>query len=214
MIDSQLEFWKNSFHSYYKKKKFEDKSHDLSHFKRVWSLCSRLSEGSDASLLVLLAGSYFHDLVNYPKDSDKRHLSSRDSAIAAEKILNSLGFPSDLLGNVKHCIEAHSYSAQIEPLTLEAKILQDADRMESLGAIGIARTFYVSGRMGSELFDSEDPLAENRPLDDMKYALDHFEVKLYKIAETMITDKGRDEAQNRVSVIKAFIENIREELLY
>ncbi|MFA9353024.1 hydrolase, partial [Escherichia coli] len=75
-------------------------------------------------------------------------------------------------------IEAHSFSAKIAPETLEAKIVQDADRLEALGAIGLARVFAVSGALGVALFDAEDPFARQRGLDDKQYALDHFQTKL------------------------------------
>ncbi len=78
-------------------------------------------------------------------------------------------------------IEAHSFSANIETRTLEAKILQDADRLDAIGVIGAARCFYIAGRMGSALYDSNDPMAENRPLDDKNYALDHFRTKLFNL---------------------------------
>lgn len=208
----QLEYWEQKFISYYDGKSFSDKSHDLFHFKRVWKICQKLNSDGEANSLVLLAASYFHDVINYPKNSPKRSLSSIDSSIEAERILLSLGFPVEHLKNTKHCIVAHSYSAKVEAETLEAKIVQDADRMESLGAIGIARTFYVSGLMGSSLFESSDPGAKYRDLNDKKYALDHFKVKLYKIAETMKTEKGKLEAEKRLDVLKKFASQLEEEL--
>ncbi|WP_372654904.1 HD domain-containing protein [Halobacteriovorax sp.] len=208
----QLDLWEEKFIAHYSGNVFKDKSHDLFHFKRVWNICKRLNVDEKANSLVLLASSYFHDLVNYPKDSSQRSLSSKHSAIEAEKILSSMGFPEELLANTMHCIEAHSHSASIETETLEAMIVQDADRMESLGAIGIARTFYVSGIMGSSLFDSSDPSAKNRDLDDKRYALDHFWVKLFKIPETMKTEEGKLEASKRVDVLKDFVSQLEEEL--
>ncbi|HDO7482899.1 TPA: HD domain-containing protein, partial [Escherichia coli] len=75
-------------------------------------------------------------------------------------------FPAEKIEAVCHAIAAHSFSAQIAPLTTEAKIVQDADRLEALGAIGLARVFAVSGALGLALFDGEDPFAQHRPLDD------------------------------------------------
>ncbi|SFN63032.1 uncharacterized protein SAMN05216516_11256 [Izhakiella capsodis] len=86
---------------------------------------------------------------------------------------------------------AHSFSADIRSETLEAKIVQDADRLESLGANDLARTFYVSGLLGSVLFDSEDPFATERTLNDFEWALDHFQTKLLGLPGTMQTEEGR-----------------------
>lgn len=82
------------------------------------------------------------------------------------------------------------------PLTTEAKIVQDADRLEALGAIGLARVFAVSGALGVALFDGEDPFAQHRPLDDKRYALDHFQTKLLKLPQTMQTARGKQLAQH------------------
>src|SRR3546814_12128665 len=100
------------------------------------------------------------------------------AAAQARAPLAQAGFPADKLDAVAHAIEAHSFSAAIAPTTIEAKIVQDADRLDALGAVGLARLFYTAGRMGSAFAHPPDPLARTRPLDDRAYALDHIEVKL------------------------------------
>jgi uncharacterized protein len=95
---------------------------------------------------------------------------------------------------------------------LEAQILQDADRLDALGAIGIARTFYVAGRMGSSLFHPDDPLARNRPLDDRAFSLDHFETKLFRIAETMNTRTGQRIAEERAALTRRFVSDLIAEI--
>ena len=206
-MNSKLtEFWQKEFQLYLKQHfPSDDGSHDLTHFDRVFNLCKKIaaSENEKADELVLLAASYFHDFVNLPKNHPERHLASRHSAIKAEEILRQKNYPADL-SKVSHAIIAHSFSAAIPTQTIEAKILQDADRLEALGAIGIARCFYISGKMSSSLFDGQDPTALHRPLDDKKYALDHFHTKLYKLPETFQTQTGKLLAQSRVDFIKIF----------
>ena len=90
--------------------------------------------------------------------------------------------------------------------------MQDADRLEALGAIGIARMFHVGGAMGGLLFDADDPLARNRPLDDKRFSLDHLEVKLIPIAETMRTAPGREMALTRAEWMCAFRSRLLREL--
>ncbi len=121
-------------------------------------------------------------------------------------------FPAEKIEAVCHAIAAHSFSAQIAPLTTEAKIVQDADRLEALGAIGLARVFAVSGALGLALFDGEDPFAQHRPLDDKRYALDHFQTKLLKLPQTMQTARGKQLAQHNAQFLVEFMAKLGAEL--
>lgn len=192
----------------------DDGAHDIAHFRRVWRTARALNaaEGHRADERVLLAAAYLHDIISLPKNHPERHLSSRLAAREAERILAELDFPTSLLPAVSHAIEAHSFSANLPARSLEAKLIQDADRMEALGAIGLARVFYTSGRMGRDLFDPYDPLAERRPLDDLQYALDHFFVKLYKVADSMQTEAGRQLARQRRHYLEEYVEQLLGEL--
>ena len=193
----------------------EDAAHDLSHFRRVWATATRLAAGEEeVDGLVLLTACYFHDIVSLPKNHPER---SRSSMMAAEKTLAILqssfaDFPADRYAVVSHAIEAHSFSAAIPPRTLEAKIVQDADRLESLGAIGLARVFAVAGALNTILFDADDPFADRRALDDRKYALDHFQCKRLRLPETMQTAGGRAMAQHNARFLVEFMAKISAEL--
>lgn len=192
----------------------DDAAHDLSHFRRVWATATQLAAGEEVDRLVLLTACYFHDIVSLPKNHPER---SRSSMMAAEKTLAILqsafaDFPADRYPAVSHAIEAHSFSAAIPPRTLEAKIVQDADRLESLGAIGLARVFTVAGALNTILFDAEDPFADRRALDDRKYALDHFQCKLLRLPETMQTDKGKAMAQHNARFLVEFMAKLSAEL--
>ena len=199
----------NNFSTYLRSEHAQDDgSHDIGHFRRVWRTCQRLDavEGGHGDHYVLLAASYFHDLVSFPKNHPDR---SRSSVLSGEKTAQLLStvfttFPQDKIPAVRHAIEAHSFSAGIPPVTYEARVLQDADRMEALGAIGIARTFYTAGFMRSRMFHEDDPLGIERPLDDRMFALDHFEVKLLRLPETMQTAAGREMARQRAALLVAF----------
>jgi uncharacterized protein len=193
-----------------------DGSHDLGHFERVWKAAQYINEaeGGPADELVLLAGAYFHDLVALPKDDPERR---RSSLLSAEKTAALLAsdfpeFPAEKIPGVFHAIHAHSFSAGVVPETVEAKILQDADRMEALGAIGIARVFYTAGQLGGRLFDPADPMAVGRELDDRRYALDHFEVKLFRLPATMNTASGKALAERRAGWMRGFVEKLRQEI--
>lgn len=161
---------------------------------------------------MLLAAAFLHDVAPIEKNDPRRAQASRLAAAHAVEMLAALGFPAARLDAVAHAIEAHAYSAGIVPVSPEARVLQDADRLEALGAIGIARTFYVAGRMGSELFDARDPLARERTLDDRRYALDHFHTKLLRLPETMTTEPGRRLARQRAAVLERFVGDLLDEL--
>lgn len=182
-----------------------DAAHDLQHLQRVWASARLLlARAPQADALVVMAACFLHDLVNLPKDAPDRHQASIRSARLARHQLAWLGFPADKLDAVAHAIAAHSFSAGIAPASLEAQIVQDADRLDALGAVGLARMFYISGRMGRALAHPADPLAARRELDDMAYALDHIAEKLEKLPGLMQTAAGRALAQERLQRMTAF----------
>jgi uncharacterized protein len=182
-----------------------DGAHDASHLDRVWrNAQALLNEHPEADVLVVLAACYLHDLVNLPKNDPNRATASRRSAELARERLPALGFPLDRLDALAHAIEAHSFSAAIAPRTLEARIVQDADRLDGLGMVGLARMFYIAGRMGSSLAHGSDPLAHHRPLDDQAYSLDHIAVKLAHLPGMMQTDAGRRLGEERLAALTAF----------
>jgi uncharacterized protein len=182
-----------------------DGAHDGNHLDRVWRNAQALLEDHpEADALVVLAACYLHDLVNLPKNDPARATASRRSAVLARERLAALGFPAGRLDGVAHAIEAHSFSAAIVPRTLEARIVQDADRLDGLGAVGLARMFYIAGRMGSGLAHGSDPLARDRPLDDQAYSLDHIPVKLARLPGMMQTEAGRRLGERRLALLMDF----------
>ena len=183
----------------------DDSAHDLSHLQRVWRNAGILLEGHpEADKLVVMAACYLHDLVNLPKNHPERHFASRQAAELATQQLTALGFPQEKLAGVAHAIETHSFSANLTPATIEAQIVQDADRIDALGAVGLARLFYISARMGSALAHGSDPLGKQRSLDDKAYALDHIELKLATLPGKMQTPAGRALAEQRLALITGF----------
>ncbi|MDD1966040.1 HD domain-containing protein [Pseudomonas putida] len=189
-----------------------DGSHDVSHLHRVWSnVCAiRDKEGGDHQ--ILLAATLLHDCVAVEKNSPFRASASRLAAAKASELLAEMGWDEERTQAVAHAIEAHSYSANITPTTLEAKILQDADRLDAIGMVGVARLFYVSGRMGSHLYDPADPQSLRRELDDKRFAVDHFTTKIFTLAQGFQTRPGREMAQVRHERAKRFLREFMEEI--
>lgn len=204
----RFESWLDEHHA------SEDSAHDISHFRRVWMTARKIMIHHQADPLVVLTACYFHDIVSLPKNHPERSQSSRLAARKTRDILHRdfPDFPPDRFAAVEHAIEAHSFSAGIAPQSIKAKIVQDADRLEALGAIGLARVFAVSGGLGVALFDAEDPFADARPLDDRAFALDHFQTKLLRLPDTMQTDVGRDLAQHNADFLVHFMAKLSAEL--
>jgi uncharacterized protein len=180
----------------------DDGSHDIAHILRVFKNAMRIhaTEGGDGR--VLAAAVLLHDCVSVEKNSPLRAQASRLAAEKASAILDGMDWDKAAVEAVAHAITTHSFSANLPTETLEAKILQDADRLDAIGMVGAARCFYIAGRMASGLYDPVDPLARERPLDDKSFAIDHFEVKLFKLADGFQTAAGRTLAAERHQRLK------------
>jgi len=192
-----------------------DPSHDYLHFLRVRNLALKLSSYEKSAPIefhVLMPAAWLHDLNAPEKDSPDRKKGSVISAAAALKQLKEWDYPEEYYSGIAHAIEAHSYSANIPPLTMEAKLLQDADRLDALGVLGIVRCFSVGGRLNRPFYDESDPAADHRAPDDSVYTLDHFQKKLFNLPDLMQTDSGRKLALERMETLKQFIRNLKTEL--
>ncbi|VVO36551.1 HD domain-containing protein [Pseudomonas fluorescens] len=190
----------------------EDGAHDLSHLQRVWNNARTLHAQEGGNLEVLLAAVLLHDCVTVEKNSPLRSQASMLAAQKASQVLAEIGWMSTKINLVAHAIEAHSFSASIAPTSLEAKIMQDADRLDALGMVGVARMFYVGGRLGHALYDPQDPEANQRDYDDKRFCLDHFQTKLLHLADGFQTVTGQRLAQIRHDRLKSFLDLFKEEI--
>ncbi|KAJ57121.1 hydrolase [Actibacterium mucosum KCTC 23349] len=190
-----------------------DPGHDLAHLDRVWVTVQAIAKAEGrGDIRVLLAAAYLHDLVNVPKNSPDRANASRMSAAAAAPVLAGLGFADAEIAKAQHAIAAHSYSAALPVESIEAAILRDADRLDAIGAIGIARAFRVSAGLGQAIYDPGDPFAEGRELDDGPFAIDHWRIKLLGLRDGMLTDAGRAMAETRLSFMQDYLRQLAREL--
>jgi uncharacterized protein len=189
-----------------------DGSHDISHLGRVWKNAEAIhaSEGGDLELIA--AAVMLHDCVHVSKDSPLRDSASKLAAEKARAVLEGLNWETSRVDTVARAIESHSFSAGITPSALEGRILQDADRLDAIGLIGIARCFYTAGRLGSQLYDPIDPRGDARSLDDRRFALDHFARKLLRLAGTFQTATGQRLGRERHKALKAFYEGLLAEI--
>lgn len=184
-----------------------DASHDEAHVLRVWRAARRIQAAEGGDLEVVAAACILHDCEQVEKSSPRRSLASRLSARRASGILEGIGWAPGRVEAACHAIEAHSYSARIEPLTLEARIVQDADRLDSLGMVGVARCLMTGERIGR-------PLRVEGPDHDDEEAstLGHLRSKVLGLASTMRTATGAAMARERHARVARFLAEIEGEL--
>jgi uncharacterized protein len=204
--------WEPRFRQFVANQPGADPGHGPAHLERVVATALRLASEEGARIEVVLPAAWLHDCVHVAKDSPDR---SRASALAADhavRFLETAGYPASLLPDVRHAIEAHSYSAGIAPRSIEAKVVQDADRLDALGAIGLARCIAVGAALGRPVYEPRDPFCQEREPDDSGASVDHFYTKLLKLAGTMQTAAGRREAERRTAFLRAFLEQLESEI--
>lgn len=190
----------------------DDPGHDLGHIQRVLRSCRQLGAQENARLELLLPAAALHDLVNVPKNHPDRANASRLAADRARPILAAADYAPDEIAAIAQAILEHSFSLGKKPSSLESAVLQDADRLDALGAVGIMRCISCGAQMGATYYDLADPLARHRPLDDKAFSIDHFFVKLFQLPDLMNTSAGRAEALRRVGFMQSFLRQLGSEI--
>ena len=190
-----------------------DLAHGWEHVQRVYRLALHIAQRENADRFIVGIAALLHDLGRLTHDETRHHADL--SVIHARELLTRYQLPPDTQEAILHAIETHSFSKGLQPRTLEARIVRDADRLDSLGAIGIVR-WAITGTLRrtpeTRTYHPDDPFAEQRLLDDRRYMLDHFYTKLLTLADTMSTETGRKLAERRTRFIRIYLDEFREEL--
>ena len=189
-----------------------DPAHDFDHIMRVYNNAQKIIKKEKANPKLVLSAVLLHDIVSYPKSSKRSKFSSIDSAKKSKIILKKYGFSKEEIIIISNAIAEHSFAQNKVPQTLEGKILQDADRLDALGAIGIARVFATSGSLNRPFYNIDDPFCIKRNPDDNLWAVDHFFNKLLKLESMMNTKSGKIEAKKRTKVLKEFLKQLKDEV--
>ncbi len=189
-----------------------DPSHDILHVYRVVALAKKLARLENAELRVVVPAAYLHDCVYVSKIDPRRSQASRISADRAVDLLTGWSYPSEFLPGIHHAILAHSFSAKVAAETVEAKVVQDADRLDAMGAVGIFRCFAFSGLAKRPLYSAIDPFCQSRTPDDQSNTLDHFFTKLLSLHERLNTVAAKNEGSLRLKTMKEFLQSLQGEL--
>ena len=187
-------------------------SHNWDHTLRVRRLCQRIGAAEGVDMDVLLPSAYLHDIArSYQDDSNGAVCHAEKGAQLAAAIVNKLSLTADQKENILHCIRSHRFRGNLTPRTPEARVLYDADKLDAIGAVGIARAFLFAGEVGARLH-SDDPnieAARTYSADDTGYR--EFKVKLSKIKDRILTREGRKLAVDRHTVMEDFFNRFIEE---
>ena len=196
------------------KKRMEknDPAHDFNHVLRVCANAKLICSEEKTNKKLVLYSALLHDIVSFPKNDARSKTSSTQSSLEAKKILEKYSFSANEIKIITDAISSHSFSKNKKPKTIEAKILQDADRLDAIGAIGIARTFAVGGSENRAFYNKIDPFCSRRSPNDKIWTLDHFYKKLLLLEDKMNTNFGKKEAKRRTKIIRNFLFELKKEI--
>jgi uncharacterized protein len=199
-------------------------AHNLDHVMRVYNLCKLLAEFEEnVDLEILIPAALLHDIARVEESEDKTGKTDHallGGEIAAD-ILKTLGYEDEKIEEIKHCIITHRFRTGNEPKTIEAKILFDSDKLDAIGAVGIARSFMLSGQYGQRLVlnkSIDNYLAANtaengRIKDNSKHTpFIEYEVKYKKIPDKLHTKKAREIGNERLKFMEEFFDRLRSEV--
>jgi uncharacterized protein len=204
--------FKPEFHKFITAEMRQDLAHDLNHVLRVVQVARALCREECGQLEVVVPAAYLHDCVSFPKNHPHRKFSSAYAADKALSFLSDIGYPAEYFDQIHHAIHAHSFSAGVKANSLDAQIVQDADRLDALGAVGIARCLQVSSQLERPFYQPDDPFCEQRMPDDGRYTLDYFYTKLLHRADKMHTRSARQEAERRTQFMRDYLQQLGMEI--
>ena len=189
-----------------------DPAHDFAHIMRVYKNAEKIGKKEKVNMKLVRAAALLHDIASYPKSDKRSKKASTESALKAAQILKRHGYASHEIGIITESISEHSFSKGMVPSTLEGKVLQDADRLDAIGAIGIARTFAVGGAEKRSFYNKDDPFCHKRAPNDKVWTLDHFYKKLLLLEKKMNTKTAKKEARYRTKMMKRFLNDLKTEI--
>ena len=186
--------------------------HDWDHTERVLELCLKIGRKEKADLEVLRLAAVLHDIGREEEDrSGGRVCHGERGAAMAAKILERHGVDADTIARVVHCIEAHRFRGRRRPESLEARVLFDADKLDSIGAVGVGRAFLFAGEVGARTHDPDIDVEKTKPYTRDDTAYREFLVKLGRVKDRIFTREGKRIARERHRYMADFFRRLTRE---
>lgn len=187
-------------------------SHDWEHTLRVYLLCRHIGIIEEVDMEVLLVAAYLHDIGRCYQDASNGTICHAEKgAQMAWSIIQELPLTGKQKENVIHCIRTHRYRGNHAPETPEAKVLFDADKLDAIGAVGVARAYLFAGELGAMLHNPDVEPEEVRPYSKDDTGFREYKVKLCKIKDRILTDEGKRMAEERHAFMEEFFKRFQEE---
>lgn len=187
-------------------------SHDWDHTQRVFNLCMHIGRVEEADLKVLEIAAYLHDVGRTFEDVSKGGICHAEKgAKMARELLATYPISDGQKANIIHCIRSHRFRGNHQPETLEAKVLFDADKLDAIGAVGIARTFLFAGEVGAKLHNPHMRLEDTEPYSEEDTGYREYKLKLSRIKDRMLTSEGRRMAEERHTFMEHFFTRLTDE---
>jgi uncharacterized protein len=187
-------------------------SHDWEHTLRVFRLCERIGPQEGADMLVLKAAAFLHDIGRAAQDKANGSIChATRGARMTRKIIAPLPLSATRKHNIEHCVRAHRYRSDQPPSTIEAKVLFDADKIDAIGAVGVARAYLFAGELGACLHNPHIPIEQSEPYSKNDTGYREYIVKLSKVKARVLTAEGRRLAEKRHEFMVSFFERFLHE---
>ncbi len=188
-------------------------SHDWEHTLRVYNLALHIGEKEGADLEILKLAAILHDIGREHQDQSGGKIDHAEKgAELAEELLKSYGLEEEKIRKVTHCIETHRFRGSKAPISKEAKILFDADKLDSIGAVGIGRAFLFSGEIGAKLHDKDVDIENTSSYSRDDTAYREYLIKLRKVKDRLLTEEGRRIAEERHKFMAVFFDRLNKEV--
>jgi uncharacterized protein len=180
-------------------------SHDWEHTLRVSRLCERIGAAEGVDMDVLLVAAYLHDIGRSHQDASNGAVCHAEiGAQMAKPIVTALPLTEKQKENIVHCIRSHRFRGNRAPKTAEAKVLFDADKIDAIGAVGVARAYLFAGEVGARLHNPDINAEEAEPYSKDDTGFREYKVKLCKIRDRILTNEGRRLANGRHDFMERF----------
>ncbi len=188
-------------------------SHDWDHTMRVLNLCAHIGKKEAADLKILKFAALLHDIGrSYEDESSGKVCHAAKGAELAGRMLKKYGLSRDETDRIIHCIQTHRFRGRKKPLTREAKVLFDADKLDSIGAVGIGRAFLFAGEVGAKLHNKGVNLAGTKPYTEQDTAYREWMIKLRKVRDRIFTKEAKRLAEERHGFMEEFFNRLNREV--